>query len=236
MEDDRRRAAKARLIVRMLHGHSWQEAAATAGLQTSRSATYRLLQKVRLQGEVALRDGRHGHPTKVRGSVREWLEAYCRGTPDTSGRAVQAALLDRFGFTMSVTHINRVRATLGLSRRARAGGETQAYPSAPEPGWREGAGGLILLAAATETRLLTALEIALPVVTGGTRLARSTPPIRRMLLQTLLFLPALGLRRPRDLRGYAGDSLALLTGRRCAYGYRSVEHFLAEVAAQIPGT
>lgn len=50
------------------------------------------------------------------------------------------------------------------------------------------------------------------------------------LLRTLLFLNAVGLRRTWDLRGYTGDSLALLTDRRRAYGYRHVERFLSTLA------
>jgi hypothetical protein len=50
-------------------------------------------------------------------------------------------------------------------------------------------------------------------------------------LLTLLFLEAVGLRRTWDLRGYSGQSLALLTGRDRAYGYRSTERFLAELAS-----
>ena len=40
----------------------------------------------------------------------------------------------------------------------------------------------------------------------------------------------MGLRRTWDLRGYTGHALALLTGRRLAYGYRHIERFLAELA------
>jgi len=39
-----------------------------------------------------------------------------------------------------------------------------------------------------------------------------------------------GLRRTWDLRSYSGQALALLTGRRLAYGYRHTERFLAELA------
>ncbi len=122
---EERRAAKARMIAGMRAGRSWREAAAKVGVQTSRTAAYRLLQGARARGEVAFLDGRHRHPTKVRGPVREWLDTYCRGAPNTLGQAVQTALRERFGLTVSVTHINRVRATLGLSRRASgAGGES----------------------------------------------------------------------------------------------------------------
>ncbi len=47
---------------------------------------------------------------------------------------------------------------------------------------------------------------------------------------TLFFLQAVGLRRTWDLRRYTGQALALLTGRRLAYGYRQTERFLAELA------
>jgi hypothetical protein len=47
---------------------------------------------------------------------------------------------------------------------------------------------------------------------------------------TLFFLEAVGLRRTWDLRSYTGQALALLTGRRLAYGYRQTERFLAELA------
>jgi hypothetical protein len=91
---------------------------------------------------------------------------------------------------------------------------------------------LLLLAAAHETGLLEALERAVPVVQAGptSRLAHSTRTSRRRLLLTLLFLGLVGLRRTWDLRGYTGAGLALLTGRKRAYGYRHVERFLSEVA------
>jgi hypothetical protein len=51
-----------------------------------------------------------------------------------------------------------------------------------------------------------------------------------MLLLTLLFLSAVGLRRTYDLRGYSGDALGVLTGRKRAYGYAHVERFLSQLA------
>lgn len=54
--------------------------------------------------------------------------------------------------------------------------------------------------------------------------------MRHRLLLTLLFLGAVGLHRTWDLRGYAADGLALLTGRTRAYGYRYTEAFLSQVA------
>jgi len=98
--------------------------------------------------------------------------------------------------------------------------------------WVDGAGGVLLLAGARETAVLTALEQAVAATPAlpGSRLTRLRPATRAGLLRTLLFLTAVGLRRPWDLRGYSGDGLAVLTGRRQAYGYRIVERFLRELA------
>jgi hypothetical protein len=94
---------------------------------------------------------------------------------------------------------------------------------------------LLLLAAVTETGLLTQLEQALPLPPATPEpphlpLAAS-PAVRRRLLLTLLFLGAVGLQRTWDLRGYTADGLALLTGRIRAYGYRYTEAFLSQVAS-----
>ncbi len=92
---------------------------------------------------------------------------------------------------------------------------------------------MLLLAGVGETGLLPVLERAVQTTAprDEARLAQATPPTRRMLLLTLLFLGAVGLRRTWDLRGYTGAALALLTGRHRAYGYRAVERFLSDLAA-----
>jgi len=93
-------------------------------------------------------------------------------------------------------------------------------------------GGLLLLAAATETGLLTQLEHALPTEMTAPRppLAGSSATVRQRLLLTLLFLGTVGLHRAWDLRSYTGESLARLSGRKRAYGYRYTEAFLSQVA------
>jgi hypothetical protein len=90
----------------------------------------------------------------------------------------------------------------------------------------------MLLAAAQETELLPTFEAALASCEASSqpRLAHLTRPSRRMLLLTLLFLGAVGLRRTWDLRAYSGDALGVLTGRKRAYGYAHVERFLSQLA------
>jgi hypothetical protein len=73
----------------------------------------------------------------------------------------------------------------------------------------EGAGGLLLLAAANETGLLSQLEAAIVPASPAHAppLLVSSQRSRRQLALTLLFLNAVGLRRTRDLRGYTGRVL-----------------------------
>jgi len=117
----------------MLHRESAddrQEAARQAGVQTSRTATYRLLQRVRTEGAAALEDQRHGHPTKVREPVRQWLVQFCRAAPEVTGRTVQAVLLEHFHLEVSISQVNRLRAALGVSRPTPGAGKKSARGAA----------------------------------------------------------------------------------------------------------
>jgi transposase len=110
--------AKRQMLLFMQAGMSWQEAAKRTGVQTSRSTAYRWLAAFRLRGDDALRDGRHGHPAKVREPVLKWLEERCRSHPQIASSHLQAELEECFGVTISITHLNRVRAASGLNRQA----------------------------------------------------------------------------------------------------------------------
>lgn len=126
MDDEEwRRAAKARLVEGMLQGQPWEDAVIASGLNLGRSAAYALTQRVCVYGEKALEDQRHGHVAKLHEPVRQWLEAYCRGAPGTPSRVVQAALHERFALTVSIGHLNRVRARLGLGSGLGRGGEKE---------------------------------------------------------------------------------------------------------------
>ncbi len=118
MDKEQRRVAKTQLVAGMQEGHSWHLAAAKAGVQTSRSNAYRLWLAVRQRGETALEDGRHGHPIKLRGEARSYLEDACRKAPQTPSSTVQTALRERFKVSVSISQINRVRAALGVSNRS----------------------------------------------------------------------------------------------------------------------
>jgi putative transposase len=107
--------ARMQVVEAMEQGLSWREAAQRAGLEISQSTAYRLRQRMRQGGEQALREGRHGHPIKLRGEVRHWLEQTCQQAPHTPSHEIQTQLAQRFSLQVSVSQLNRVRATLGVS-------------------------------------------------------------------------------------------------------------------------
>ncbi len=90
----------------------------------------------------------------------------------------------------------------------------------------------MLVAAAHETGLLSCLEEALPAAPAPTHPSGWLPKARSRssLLLTLLLLGIVGLHRTRDLRGYTGAALGLLTGRKRAYGYFHTERVLTSIA------
>jgi transposase len=100
-----------------------------ASLQISQATAYRLLARFRTEGVRALEDGRPGHRFKLREPVRQWLAEYCRASPACTSRTLQAALFERFGVWVSITHLNRVRAALGVRRCLEHAGEKSARPA-----------------------------------------------------------------------------------------------------------
>jgi transposase len=227
-------ATKHQLLADLREGYSVRETRARSVIPCHPATIYRLRKRLQADPVTALNDRRHGHPIKLRGEVHDWLVTFCRETPHTPSHLVQAALLERFGLLVSISQLNRVRAALGLSSRKRgkkrAAASTEA--SAPELVWQEGAGTLLLLAAANETGLIETLDAVMPLAstTCPVRLAHSTRASRERLLLTLLFLNVVGVQRTYDLRSFTGAGLAVLTRRQRAYGYRHTERFLSQLA------
>lgn len=115
MEESKLYTARVQVVEAMERGSPWHEAAKLAGLQISQSTAYRLRQRMRQGGKQALQESRHGHPAKLRGEVRQWLEETCRQAPQTPSHEIQAKLAERFALSISVSQLNRVRASLGVS-------------------------------------------------------------------------------------------------------------------------
>ncbi len=111
MEESQLYTARVQVVEAMEQGLSWREAAKRAGLEISQSTAYRLRQRMRQGGEQTLREGRHGHPVKLRGEVRKFLEQTCRQAPSTPSHEIQTQLAQQFSLQVSVSQINRVRAS-----------------------------------------------------------------------------------------------------------------------------
>jgi len=115
VERNQRQVARERLVTAMLEGQSWQQINTRSPLPVKRAMAYRLLRAVRTKGTIALQDGRHGHPSKLRGEPRAFLEASCREAPSMPSCMLQTQLEERFDVRVSISQINRVRAALGVS-------------------------------------------------------------------------------------------------------------------------
>ena len=116
-ERNKRQEAREQLVTALLEGHSWKEISARPDVPLKRAMAYRLLHAVRTEGSIALQDGRHGHPSKLRGEARAFLEEQCRQAPSTPSSTLQEELRERFDLGVSISQINRVRAALGISNR-----------------------------------------------------------------------------------------------------------------------
>jgi transposase len=116
---NQRRAAKESLLADLQQGYSVPEASTRAAIPLHRTTIYRFRRRVQANPVTALEDGRHGHPIKLRGEVRDWLVAFCQETPHTPSHVVQAALLERFGVLVSISQLNRFRAAHDVSSRTR---------------------------------------------------------------------------------------------------------------------
>jgi transposase len=114
--DDRAylRAARARLVEEMDDGASWEQAVATAGLLVSRATAYRIWLRAWREGPSAFEDARHGQRAKLHAPIQTWLVAYCQAAPHTPSYELQPLVQHHFGITLSVRHLNRVRAALGV--------------------------------------------------------------------------------------------------------------------------
>jgi len=101
----------------MFAGYSWQEAVAQSQLNISRATAYRLRQMAcdEEKAKRAFLDDRHGHPSRLTQPAQAWLTEFCTPNPQVASSQVQTELRTQFGIEVSVSQINRVRASLGVS-------------------------------------------------------------------------------------------------------------------------
>src|ERR1700680_2500670 len=105
MQESKLYMARVQVVESMEQGLSWHEAVERAGLLISQATAYRLRQRMRQGGEQALREGRHGHPSKLRGEPRTFLEQTCRHVPFTPSHEIQTQLTEQLSLQVSVSQI-----------------------------------------------------------------------------------------------------------------------------------
>ncbi len=140
MDACKRYMARLQMVEAMEQGFSWHEAAKRAGIKISQSTAYRLRQRMYQRGKQALHDGRHGHPAKLRGEVRTWLEQTCQQAPHTPSHEIQTQLAQQFSLQISVSQINRVRAVLGVSNPPQFAKKNGTNPRQSKSGRKEQGG------------------------------------------------------------------------------------------------
>lgn len=113
---EQRQAAKREMVRQVEQGTTVSDARRLCPVPMHRTTVYRLLKRTQREGEQAFIEGRHGHPVKLRGEILTFLLDYCQGHPSAPSAEVQHLLAERFGLSVSVSQLNRVRAAHGLSR------------------------------------------------------------------------------------------------------------------------
>lgn len=114
-ESNSHQLTREQLVTAMLKGQTWHQVSTGFPVPLKRAMAYRLLRAVRTKGNIALQDGQHGHPSKLRGEARAFPEVACREAPCTPSSTLQVALRESFDLRVSVSQINRVRAALRVS-------------------------------------------------------------------------------------------------------------------------
>jgi transposase len=114
---EQRRAAKREMVKAVQQGATAKVARDRSEVLMHRTTVYRFLKRVQNEGEGALTDGRHGHPVKLCGGILTALIESCQANPCVSSSVVQHLLQERFSLHISVSQLNRVRASLGLTRK-----------------------------------------------------------------------------------------------------------------------
>src|SRR5215471_13519134 len=112
-----RLAARQEIVRQVELGATVSEARRRCSVPMHRTTVYRLLKRVEREGEHAFVERRHGYPVKLRGEVLACVLDYCQHHASAASREVQRLVAERFGITVSVSQLNRVRAAHGLSRK-----------------------------------------------------------------------------------------------------------------------
>ncbi len=85
------------------------------GTPVCRATFYNLRRRMHLNPTEARQDHRGGQAYKAPRPVQEWLTAYYTTHPEATRTMIHAALCQEFGVQLTIRHLDRLRAQLGLS-------------------------------------------------------------------------------------------------------------------------
>lgn len=114
---EQRQLARREIVRQVEQGATASDARMHSAVPMHRTTVYRLLKRAQREGERAFADGRHGHPIKLRGEAFALVREHCHADPSISSSIVQHLLQEHFSLCVSVSQLNRVRASLGLARK-----------------------------------------------------------------------------------------------------------------------
>src|SRR6266702_2846861 len=112
---EQRKAARREIVRQVEQGATASVARICSAVPMHRTTVYRLLKRVQSDEEKAFVDGRHGHAMKLRGDVLTFLTERCQTNSDLPSSVLRCAIQERFSLTVSISQLNRVRASLGLT-------------------------------------------------------------------------------------------------------------------------
>ena len=109
------RTTKRLVIEAMDAGLPWDVARHRANAPVSRATIFRWHARFATDGDAVFHEQRHGHVWLVTQPVQDWIVAYCQAHPHTPSHALKALLAAELDCTVSVSRLNVVRATLGVT-------------------------------------------------------------------------------------------------------------------------
>jgi len=232
------------LLQRVEAGESLDRVCADLGLQVGATELPKLQARYGAGGRSweALVNRRYGHPQKAHSALREWMRERKREDRTLTAREVAEEVAERFQVELSIGHVNYLLRAVQLTRppgrplRRPIDGATA--PASPPPTaepldhaglfFLEGAKQALGVVETVETHLQGACDRYQETQPERPlRVVQSEPETNWHKLDHLLYLPVLGLTRPRDLYYYQGPGLKVLYG--FTYKYLPLEHFLGQL-------
>lgn len=227
------------LLLKLEAGLSLTEACSQLSIEVNEKRAKQLLNKYNSNGRSweVLVDGRYGHKQKITNAIRKRLYELKQINPTLRAKGLAQILVKEFGIEVSVGHINYLLRKKGVSYGVgRPSTVNKDLNNRYQTDFLPNAGIFLLEAAKQAMGVVETVDLALEQAkeeyllenpTASLRFLKSRRDTIWQKLDHLLYLPILGLKRPRDLFYYQGTGLEVLYG--FTYKYLPLEHFLCQL-------